>query len=406
MTLTEQRFLEALQVALRGGSVDWAEPFPAEEWDALITLAAAHKVLPLICDAVYACPAARECADMGTYKRQAIGQVTVQTVRTGEFLTLFHGMREAGLHPLVVKGILCRRLYLKGDHRPSADEDLLVPDTEFAAACRFLRERSMVPTSAEDPVAFEIGWRMPGSTLYIELHRHLFDPTAGAYGHLDCFFQDTADRAVTYSVNGDKVYGPAPQEHLLYLLLHAYKHFIHSGFGMRQVCDIGLWAQRYADQVDWQALYDQCIQARALRFAAAVFGIARNYLNLPLTLSPEWDGVNVECEPMLGDLLVAGVYGNGDKSRLHSSTVTLNAVEAQRQQKNSGIARSLFPTRAAMERKYPVLKNKPWLLPALWAKRIVGYGKETLTKTENSRAVETLRVAKERTTLLKLYDII
>ena len=42
-------------------------------------------------------------------------------------------LRQVGLHPVVVKGQLCSRLYPLRDHRISADDDLLIPDGEFLA---------------------------------------------------------------------------------------------------------------------------------------------------------------------------------------------------------------------------------------------------------------------------------
>lgn len=35
----------------------------------------------------------------------------------------------------------------------------------------------------------------------------------------------------------------APTDHLLCLLCHAYKHFLYAGFGIRHVCDIGIFAE-------------------------------------------------------------------------------------------------------------------------------------------------------------------
>ena len=37
---------------------------------------------------------------------------------------------------------------------------------------------------------------------------------------------------------------------ILYLLLHAFKHFLHSGFGIRQVSDIILFSEKYRDQIE------------------------------------------------------------------------------------------------------------------------------------------------------------
>lgn len=62
-------------------------------------------------------------------------------------------------------------------------------------------------------------------------------------------------------------------------------------------------------------------------------------------------------EPLLHDSLCGGVYGSNDLTRLHSSTVTLNAVKASRTGEKSGVLRTVFPKREYLERRYPYLKS-------------------------------------------------
>ena len=68
-----------------------------------------------------------------------------------------------------------------------------------------------------------------------------------------------------------------------YLICHAFKHFLHSGFGIRQVCDIILFANAYGDAIDWERVLKQCREIQADLFAAALFGIGEKYL----TFDPE-----------------------------------------------------------------------------------------------------------------------
>lgn len=261
----------------------------------------------------------------------------------------------------------------------------------------------MTPTESNaDESAFEIGWRK--GPLYVELHQQLFSPDSGAYGDLNELF--TQRTSCTYALNGGScVQSLPPHEHMLYLLLHAYKHFIHSGFGLRQVSDIALWGRHYHREIDWERLYAQCAKARAASFAAAVFILAREELDIDVSLPAPWDTLTVNYRPMLKDLLSGGVYGTVDKSRAHSATVTLGAVEAQRQGARRNMLKSLFPSRKSLEGRYPVLEKHPLLLPGVWCLRVLCYGKETATD-KHSSAAESLRIAKKRVALLRQYDII
>lgn len=394
-------FLTLMRAALRGEKGDSALWERDVRWEQLMSDSAAHKVLPMIVSAI---PPER-LPNARMMKQAVIRQVVEQTKKTNEFLTLYRRMRGAGFHPLVVKGAVCRALYPQGDLRPSGDEDLYVADEEFAACCDFLRNYGMQPVDDAGADAYEIGWQKPGSHLYIELHRRLFSPDSAAYGDLESFFSRALQNATAYPTEfGAEVASMCPHDHMLYLLLHAYKHFIHSGFGIRQICDIGLWARKYHTQIDWDRLAAQCDGCSARKYAAAVLGIAEHYLGIPLELPPLWRTEKEFCDPLLADVLTAGVYGAADSDRQHSSTVTLNAVKADRTGTHHSVWKSVFLGLPEMQQKYPYLRKYPILLPIGWLQRIWYY----LTRNRNagSHLSTSITIGNERVRLLKTYGII
>lgn len=345
-------------------------------------------------------PAAAENAALfAAVKQQVIGQVLNQTVRSAEFAELYRKLRAAGLHPVVVKGQLCSRLYPLKDHRISADDDLYIPDAEFMACHEQLLANGLTTDTPADelPTADEVPYTKDGSPLYIELHRHLFDSAEDAHDELNHFFTDINP------VEMDGFLAMPSHEHLLYLLLHAYKHFVRSGIGLRQFCDIGLWARKYYAEIDWQQLHDQCTSVHAATFAAAAFRIARDYLGIEFDLYAPWSDA-VDAEPLLHDTLCGGVYGSNDLTRLHSSPVTLNAVKANRTGEKSGALRTVFHKREYLERRYPYLKKRPYLLPVAWVQRLAHYASEKQSSAGNS-ASGSIKLAKERIELMKRYDI-
>lgn len=396
LTTTETQFLHIAKAAISGGDL------PAEkvDWPAIFTLANQQKLLPIHFEAARKTPAAAENAALfAVTKQQVIAQVLHQTVRSAEFSDLYHKLRAAGLHPVVVKGQLCSRLYPLKDHRISADDDLYIPDAEFMACHEQLLANGLTTDTPADelPTADEVPYTKDGSPLYIELHRHLFDSAEDAHDELNHFFTDINP------VEMDGFLAMPPHEHLLYLLLHAYKHFVRSGIGLRQFCDIGLWAWEYHDEIDWQRLREQCESVHAATFAAAAFRIARDYLGIEFDLPTPWDA-SIDVEPLLHDTLCGGVYGSNDLTRLHSSTVTLNAVKASRTGEKSSVLRTVFPKREYLERRYPYLKKRPYLLPVAWAQRIAHYAGEKKTGADSS-ASGSIKLAKERIELMKRYGV-
>ena len=396
LTTTETQFLHIVKAAISGGDL------PAEkvDWPAIFTLANQQKLLPILFEAVRKMPAAEEnVALFAVTKQQVIGQVLNQTVRSAEFSDLYHKLRSAGLHPIVVKGQLCSRLYPLKDHRISADDDLLIPDGEFMACHEQLLANGLTTDTPADELASadEVSYTKNGSPLYIELHRRLFDSSEDAHDELNHFF------ASLKPVETDSFLTMPPHEHLLYLLLHAYKHFVRSGIGLRQFCDIGLWARAYHAEIDWQRLHDQCASVHAATFAAAAFRIARDYLGIDFDLPMPLDA-SIDAEPLLHDTLCGGVYGSNDLTRLHSSTVTLNAVKANRTGEKSSVLSTVFPKREYLERRYPYLKKRPYLLPVAWVQRIAHYASEKQSGADSS-ASGSIKLGKERIELMKRYGI-
>ena len=396
LTTTETQFLHIAKAAVSGGDL----PAEKADWPAIFTLANQQKLLPILFEAVRKMPAAEEnVALFAVTKQQVIGQVLNQTVRSAEFSDLYHKLRSAGLHPIVVKGQLCSRLYPLKDHRISADDDLYISDAEFMVCHKQLLANGLTTDTPVDELATadEVSYTKDGSPLYIELHRHLFDSSEDAHDELNHFF------ASLKPVETDSFLAMPPHEHLLYLILHAYKHFVRSGIGLRQFCDIGLWAREYHAEIDWRRLHDQCAGVHAATFAAAAFCITREYLGIEFDLPAPWSDA-VDVEPLLHDSLCGGVYGSNDLTRLHSSTVTLNAVKASRTGEKSSVLRTVFPNREYLERRYPYLKKRPYLLPVAWAQRLAHYAGEKKTGADSS-ASGSIKLAKERIELMKQYDI-
>lgn len=406
MDICRKCFLELLRCAMAGEPVRGVDALTEDQWRAIADLAAFHKVLPLVSDTVHHIPTAQ--AVFGDLKPGIRRQVVLQAQRTHAFLELNRRLRAAGIKALVVKGIVCRSIYPKGDLRLSADEDLLVPREQLDAAKAVLEGMGLTTTETA-PNAYEYPYRGPSGPLYIELHAHLFSPDSDVYGAWNGYFRDAFDRAEEIEIQGGPVWTMAPTDHLLYLLLHAFKHFLHSGVGVRQVCDIARFANVWGSRVDWDHVGSCCREVRAGGFARAVLAIGEKYLGLDRGAScvpaDQLCGGTDEA-PLLEDMLDGGVYGDASRSRRQSSNMTLDAVAAENrgQKPGSGVLGSLFPKAEKLAGRYPYLKDQPYLLPVAWADRIIHYAGE-LAKAPDS-AAESLAIGNRRLDLLRQYGVI
>lgn len=383
-----------------------------ELWNSLFLLAREQNIFPLFYEAVSPCPAfaALEEPLRAELRRSAIQSTARQTMRTAAFRPLYEKMTGAGLHPVIMKGLALRALYPNPDQRPSSDEDILLPAEEFSRCCALLAKQGLRCTTPEaDPeTAFELGFLSEDNLVYLEIHRSPFSPDTEALRRCNEWFRSPGDRAMEITLEGFSFRTLNREDQLLYLVLHAFKHFIYSGFGLRQVCDILLWSERFGPELDWPELFRKWESVRCHRFAAALFRLGQKYLGSEDVTGGYVSGFAPEScspEPLLADLLNAGVFGGSTLSRKHSATITLGAVNAAHTGTRHSPIKTLFPPRSSLTGTYPWLNDRPWLLPAAWCGRLLRYIRE-VTRSPDSRPGESLQLGRDRLALLRQYGIL
>lgn len=372
----------------------------------LAKVAGEQKLLPILLDTM----TAKNCLPAGqlasAMKTQARNEIVAQTISASEQEALLLVLRNAGIPAFTVKGEVCAMTYPKPALRTSGDADILVPKARFIEACNLLVNDGFEPESESFEGEFEVAFHKPGQMLRVELHNSLFPPEDAVFNAPEFHFTAENTPEIYMAEDGFAFHSLPPMEHLLYLILHAYKHFIHSGFGLRQACDIALWSRAYAARIDWELLRQQCESVRCFKFAMAILQLCETELGIANVIPAPWLGEQVDYMPLLTDMLEGGIYGGTDMSRRHSATITLNAVAAERENKRSGVLQSVFPKAKDLSGAYPVLKKHPYLLPGVWAVRLAKYGKELASAKGGNNAGDSLRIGSERKELLKYYDII
>ena len=411
MDRSSELFLQALKAALEDRQVNWGDEVTGEQLCRVLALAQEHHVQPMIFETVYACPAAAKLDPtmLTLCRRNTVQTVMGQTLKTQDFLELIDCLRQKNIRPLVVKGLVCRNLYPKPDYRFSGDEDVFCGEHQFKACHKAMICFGMEPCSSTLD-SYEVPYRKGDGSLYIELHKTLFSQDSDIFSDCNRLFSDAFSRSVDISVNGVSVPTLGYTDHMLYLIVHAFKHFLHSGFGIRQVCDMVLYANTYGENIDWKYILKKCQGIRAEKFAAAIFEIGGKYLVFDPALAhyPRfWREISVEIDPILEDMLCGGIYGASDRSRVHSSNMTLHAVSADKKGKKSkgNVFFTIFPPAKSLESRFSYLHRRPYLLPFAWICRIIVYIKECFTEP-SSAAAEVIRTGERRVELLRQYDII
>lgn len=409
LTSVQKEFLKILEGFLHGNAYQFPQDFTG--LTELYQMSSMHKMTAAVYEQIYKDGLLKQEENLEIariFKKSTIHEVVLQTKKTEGFLQLYRTLSEQGVHPLIVKGIICRNLYEKPDYRISADEDILLRREEFTRCDEILLAEGFC-REALDPehLPHEISYLHPQSGVYIELHFALFPEESGAYGHLNREFKDAFAHSICESVQGTKIRTLCPTEHLFYLICHSFKHFLHSGVGIRQVCDMVMMAEHYGKQIDWEQIEGRLKRLHMDSFWAGLAEIGRRWLGFDWEKASYRQSIqraDVGSEELLLDLLDSGIYGNSSGERKHSSNITLAAAEKGRKDTAASLKGSLFPSISYMEKKYHWLGRYPILLPAAWLIRLLQYLLQRSRK--KSDALSELEIGMGRVELLKKYRII
>ena len=394
-----------------------------DEWEALLNLASEQEVLPLVLNLCihYSSLKSMPGEQYLKWQQKAVSIAVRQIVQTNEFLTLILRAKRNGIEPIVLKGIVCRNLYPMPMLRPSVDEDLLISteDTEKYHAffiSEGLHEDEVGLTKEQRENTAELSYHKENSPTYLEIHKYLFDPSSRVFSELNGLFKDVFNSTVYVQIEDVRVRTLAPTDHLLYLILHTYKHFLYSGAGIRPMCDIGIFADTYRDEINWREIRRKLISVHAFDFTRALLRIIQVYL-LPeagfFHDIIDWHIEKIDIKPLLEDSLKSGLHGTSSMSRLHSSNMTLHAVENRNRGRHGGrhaVMHSLFLPLNRMKKRYKYLETFPFLLPAAWLQRGIRYCREIRIKRLGVETIgsaeDSIRLGKHRIRILEQYNVI
>lgn len=400
--MTNCLFLEILKTAINGEDLPCEVSLSREETDEILRKAELHRVLPIIYDKVYAvCP--YDDSEKEILLKRTKLLVLQQSLREESFLRLYGELQKKGLTPLVVKGIVCRQLYPKPEFRFSGDEDLLISSKEAEAYDKALTELGLRKQEAHKENSYETSY-FTDEGLHIELHTSLFSTQTEYFNRYNEVLKEVSSRAVFIQAGNRELYTLCPTDHLVFLILHTLKHFINGGVGIRQICDIMLFARQYSDDIDWNSVLEKLRYTKADKFTAGIFAIGGKHLGFEKEVdiyNSVAGKLRINEEALLMDILCAGVYGGATMSRRHSAQITWDAVQGKKKR----LLHRLFPPLRELDGRFSYACRMPLLLPVAWIHRIFVYVTQ-ISKNDSNTPVQTLLIANERTQLLKSFDLL
>lgn len=366
-------FLKIVNAGLNRKVEELVDP----NWERLITHGYQHSIIPLFYEG---CKQYASFAEISEHIKHrlfcdCIGVVAEQARHTSEFITVYSKLIQAGLKPLVLKGLICRNTYGElADHRPSGDEDILIEKKEFDHCRRVLISSGfmMEDVMVTDQLLMdkqEISFLNHQTGVYIEVHLNIMGTENKFRRKMNTYFDNALSMSICLQCNGYPIYTLNHTYHYLYLFLHFFKHFTASGVGIRQVIDILMYKKAYRNEIDW-ALFDSIItDMSAVKLYHDLLIIGEQYLGFDA--DSVCDSSNI-IELLLQDIIEAGAFGKKTKEMVIGRHFTMNKMDGN----SFGIIKMMFPTIAMLRDSYPVLCKKPYLIPMIWIIRWGTFVKE------------------------------
>lgn len=284
---TQQLLIRCLQAFLAAEGTPPLRTSLEEEadWNALIQLAAFHRVAPLLYKSLRnTCPQvvpASVLTDLAAYVRSASSR---SLLLTGELLRLLKRLEAQGIPAIPFKGpALACLLYGDPALRHFDDLDILVRQEDYASAKRLLLSLGYQPE-------FLLTERQEKSFLQNRFHEH-FTLTRGIRidVELHCgivpedfpFHQDLEgvwERRELVSFAGTTVATLSPEDLLLYLCVHGSRHL---WLRLQWICDVAQLVRRHAT-MDWDRVVEQAKTSGGRRMFFLGIFLASDILGMSL----------------------------------------------------------------------------------------------------------------------------
>lgn len=213
---------------------------------------------------------------------------------------LFHWFEQAGIYPILMKGLGVASWYSQPLLRMAGDIDIYIMRQDYLAAIDMIRKAGM--KLEQSPEHDEFVYR----GVQIELHTYT--------SHYGTIFE--SNPGVELVSDGTSKYRiPSAEANALLLIKHPAKHMFTSGSAIRHLCDWAVFLQQNYDRISFGSLEERLKSEGYDRFAVTFTSLAVRYLGLSRTaVYQDWldKSKRKQEEVLLNDLMEKGDCGVND----------------------------------------------------------------------------------------------
>jgi hypothetical protein len=290
MKAAQDILLKLIRIALWGP--DHNELTCKPEWNKVIELARQQTLLGLVADAIPHLPEEfrPDAQNSGKLHATAIKIYQSHSLLNREIASLKSRLDSHDIPCVLFKGQGISLNYPNPLVRQCGDIDMYVGEKNFEKVLRLLDPES--DETASD-YRYLKHFNVVEGGVHIEIHR-IAETLPGL--RQDRLFQEWTVRHLegkdlhVVEIGGASVNLPPHQFNALYIMNHAWHHFVNGGIGLRQLCDWTIFLHRHHADID-HATLEKDLKAFGLSRAWQILaGVAVEYLGLPTEECPLYSG--------------------------------------------------------------------------------------------------------------------
>lgn len=341
-----------------------SKPYPGGDfnWKELLRLSKFHNVDNLIFEAISLLPDEQKPPqeDLSRLEQNSITNVIQDANQISEAEELIAEFEAQHIPAIMLKGWVMKDLYPRTDLRSRADSDIFIRAADEKQVHQLIINRGYKTVSfggKKDNVYSQEPF------LTLEMHKNLFEYE----DDWNDVVNNKSGRQYIWKriekLDGCRCVSRMDKEfYYVYMVAHLAKHLKDDGgIGIRAFMDLWIYRKEYADKLNMDVVHADFEALNLTTFAKKAYTLACSWFGGDEILYPD------ETYAKFADYIMdCGAYGNSDHFVMNN--------EVMRDIKKPGtigyVLKRAFPSKSSMERRYPVLKKHPAMLPVCWAKRL------------------------------------
>ena len=252
-------YLALLRAALWGSDGVLCKEYSVKEVSEIIRLAAYQGTGPLVYDQLLKMPEVEIPAVLRMQmKQQCMMSMMQQQVMMPILSKAKNALKEADIHPVLLKGLALAQYYPQPHLRKWGDIDLYVGQKQYHEACVVLRGAFPEAKHPTEEFEFLKHYNFVFGNTVLEMHRvsmtfaHPRDRRY--YERLE--EQYLMEDGPTFEYEGVSITIPEDTFNVFFTFLHAWHHFIETGMNMKQLCDVTVLLHAKHDAIDKERLQE------------------------------------------------------------------------------------------------------------------------------------------------------